>query len=101
MNFPTEAEFRAWLQAMPPERVVAENWGCYDCPIALFLRERGAPRPYVSPSRVRANSGRWLPGDLTIGLAPMPEWANDFARLIDGSGPSKITAADCLRVLGP
>lgn len=33
-DFPTAAEFRAWLEALPPRKVIAANWSAFDCPLA-------------------------------------------------------------------
>lgn len=43
----TRSAFAKWLEAKPEGFVFEDPASCYDCPIACFLRDSGAPDPYV------------------------------------------------------
>lgn len=99
-DFPSKDEFRAWLESLPPDQVVAEGWGCHDCPMARWLRATTKfPAPYIRPDETPDKSA-WRP-DRMMGanLQPLPAWANTFGNIVDGYRLLAVTAADCLIVL--
>ena len=101
--FPSRTAFRAWLAAKPPEEVIAQEWVCYDCPLASWLRDKGFKAPYVSPDY--PNDSAWRP-DGKEDPKSLPTWANKFASTLDEqkcvAGPQRfapVTAAECLAIL--
>jgi hypothetical protein len=101
-EFPSQAEFRQWLElSFAPAMVVANEWNCHTCPLAKFLSSRGAKNPAVF-----GNAGGWHPNDAQRQGGPLttPDWANEFVYWADRrktwlSDPDYLTAKDCFDIL--
>lgn len=101
-EFPPKAEFRKWLRSLSPNEVVAEQWTCWSCPVAAWLKKTDrADCPEIHP-------GMWRP-DLHAVTVDLPKWGVGFVKRIDDLGRANrkpgtnpfgpVTAADCLAVL--
>lgn len=98
-EFPPKSQFHAWLRSLPADEVVAENWSCTTCPLAMWLGRTGiAEYPYISPGL--KNDAVWTAGASTQprSLTALPGWANKFGNAIDRFR-RPVTASDCLCVL--
>jgi hypothetical protein len=96
MVFPQKEAFVSWLDTKDPSELVGKACSLGDCPLATFLRARGAPDPYVRPDRNFKDSC-WRPHHGKRG--PLPEWANDFALTIDEFGERAVAAADAKEIM--
>jgi len=103
-EFPPKSEFRKWLLSLPPDEVVADNWTCHDCPLAMWLHKTGViNEPYICPGASGVGSdeptGLWGAG---AGDFPLPAWANAFGVAADNFGVDRclrVTASNCLAIL--
>lgn len=97
-EFPSQEQFRQWLELLAPAMVVASGWSCHTCPLAKFLRSNGAPCPAVF-----GNAGGWTANDPARRGQPLttPSWANEFVYWADrcGSYLTGLTAQGCLDIL--
>lgn len=116
MKFPEQSAFVSWLKSLPPNQPLTKDWGCSNCPLALFLEATLGKPGYVSPSidKTYANTcdGHWRTGPYQPGepLRKLPAWADDFAHAIDRMAKRTpqgaegffrpVIPADCLRALG-
>lgn len=86
----TRPAFTRWLQSKPDDFVFRGVESCFHCPIAEFLREHGAPAPYV-----------WLDSytrDERFGhYNRLPPWATWFSRSMKRAGD--LTRDEALRIL--
>jgi hypothetical protein len=82
VDFPEPSEFRKWLKSRDPNEVIADNWSCYTCPLAVWLSAAGVgDAPYIRPS-MPINLSCWRPSDEGVN-AELPAWANQFAVAVD------------------
>jgi hypothetical protein len=90
----TRAKFRAWLAGMSPRAEVGVCGRVWDCPIARFLCDHGAPnaRADYTGYRLTEDGKRHTP----------PAWASRFMCLVDEqslSGGRSVSAGRALRLL--
>jgi hypothetical protein len=101
MDFPTKAEFRAWLKSLKPSDCVGIACRLGDCPLASYLNDHGAAgSAYVRPDRFVEESC-WRISDDGSGRQTLPPWANEFGIYVDtgfGDGEA-LSARQALGVL--
>lgn len=87
-------EFERWLAGQEPVATVGVAQAEHDCPIATFLKTKGAEDP-----RVERES--WRPGPFTLFL-PLPAWAEGFVAEVDAAHDTHedVSAAAALLALG-
>jgi hypothetical protein len=87
----TPHKFRQWLNSVPTDTIVGENWSCDSCPIVNFLvAATGYEQTEITEVFVCLGAQQFL----------LPKWAIQFIEKID-SLPSNghLTAEYCLQVL--
>jgi hypothetical protein len=95
MRFPSQNKFVAWLESKQPDEWAGRALSLGDCPLAMYLREHGAPDPYVRPDKVARDScWRYSHGS----REPLPEWANTFANRVDREFKDSVSVSECLSV---
>lgn len=100
--------FKVWLKKQPSGRVFARVDGC-NCPLAEFLKSRGAPKPYVGLQYMIPDIGDAteraiairvaIKGPQAVGARKLPGWAEGFVYgLVCGIGDT-VTAGECMALL--
>lgn len=112
-TFPNKNTFRKWLLSKDFSSIIAEDWSCYSCPLANFIKDKYKYESvYISPNIGEGTNSVWrysiIFGEDCSGLIKMPIWAEKFAHEVDKANPiSKglsymypaITAGHCLKIL--
>jgi hypothetical protein len=93
MEFPSLEDFRAWLESKPKDEVVSKHWECTTCPLAVFLKHKGAKSPAV------LTGGVWLEDTVNGRPKGAPTWVREFVYWVDKSDPRHVTAEECLYLL--
>ncbi len=86
------AAFRFWLDGHRPTQVVGLGKNIWKCPIANWLKDEGHPEPVVSGST-------WRPAQHILIVNDLPEWAQEFLKIVDQSPDLPITADRCREIL--
>lgn len=96
-HFPSIDRFEKFLNNYPYP-VLAHNWTCFNCPLALWLRHEGFEYPYVSE---RSWSPSYKIPENRRMFTRLPEWAKDFVYFVDRHkfSSSYITITQCKQLL--
>lgn len=95
IEFPSRERFEQWLLRQPQDKVLADNWHSGNCPLCLLLKDHGVEHPAVR------GYGEWSHNRLAgVQQRALPAWAKAFVYWVDKIKPRRVTAEDCLFVLG-
>ena len=97
------SSFRAWLEAQEPEVSVGVPNVMDHCPLATYLTETMGEKVYVRPHAITRYKAEAWPEEAADFLYPLPPWAKDFVREIDGmeedDGQHEISAEEARAIL--
>lgn len=84
MEFPTEAQFRDWLDNFDKTTIVGFARSPGSCPLAVCLNDlfHVNGTAYVRPDKRWADSC-WRISEDGSERQPLPKWANSFAQKVD------------------
>ncbi len=92
-------QFRTWLDAQAPRKVVGIAGDSCDCPLAVYLTSLGARNARVYPDKKpELRSGTFYLDRMNASRRRLPKWANAFAVSVDGY-LGHITAKRALAIL--
>jgi len=94
-TFPTKAEFVAHLALLLPDDFAGEPGDACACPLARYLKVRGAEWPEVTAHAWRRDYSS------DEDFHQLPPWACKFVATIDGldDDSNVLTAHQCLEIL--
>lgn len=104
VNVPSKERFIGWLQRKPLERVVAEHWDMWSCPICQFLNDQG----WTMACLMAGDAGKFIcnydtkvddQGTSLLAACPTPDWMRSFAYWADQCVERRLTAEECLFLL--
>lgn len=100
-EFPPRESFENWLDKRPANAPVAERWMGCDCPLAVWLKELGLKRFWISTLYKCVENYHLPSDDRRPGvIMALPEWAFKFARYVDDTYKFKsVTALQCRSAL--
>ena len=93
---PDRDAFRAWLAEAEPDQLVGYAVWAAECPLACFLRSRGARAPQVGTTGYYRD--RFHPN---ARYHPLPDWARRFIQRTDDAGEQflPVLAGEALATL--
>ena len=91
-RFPSKQAFRAWLESLPGSETTFRKWRSGSCPLATWLRSRGAADPVVM-------TRRWTPDPTKQLYSVLPVWAQQFILAVAKLHDKGAAPADCLTIL--